>query len=173
MRHTSNAPLGINHLDHDPLLGAQHLHHLFDPVLTGAGTKIPGLKLGQIRSHALLLALLTFRTQLAGFTNHDLRRLTAQFRGLHPDQISTGQATYDLRRLRTHGLIERVPHTHRYRVTDQGLHTAMLITRVHDRFLPTALAQQTDCRSEGKLHTAARTYQHALDALAQHIGLAG
>jgi hypothetical protein len=165
--------LGVQRLDHDPLLGAQHLHHLLDPVLTGAGTKIPGLKLGQIRSHALLLALLTFRTQLAGFTNHDLRRLTAQFRGLHPDQISTGQATYDLRRLRTHGLIERVPRTHRYRVTDQGLHTAILITRVHDRFLPTALAQQTDCRSEGKLHTAARTYQHALDALAQHIGLAG
>ena len=29
--------------------------------------------------------------------------------------------TYDLRRLNTHGLIERIPHTHRYQVTDTGL----------------------------------------------------
>ena len=28
--------------------------------------------------------------------------------------------TYDLRRLRLHGLIERVPHSHRYRVTLLG-----------------------------------------------------
>ena len=36
--------------------------------------------------------------------------------------------TYDLRRLRTHGLIERIAHTHRYQVTDHGLHTAMFLT---------------------------------------------
>ena len=28
--------------------------------------------------------------------------------------------TYDLRRLRLHGLIERIPHTRRYTVTDIG-----------------------------------------------------
>ena len=52
--------------------------------------------------------------------------------------------TYDLRRLRAHGLIARIPHTHRYRVTDHGLHTAMFLTRVHDRLLPTGLADLAD-----------------------------
>ena len=34
------------------------------------------------------------------------------------DQVTAGQMTYDLRRLKTHGLIVRIEHTHRYRVTD-------------------------------------------------------
>ena len=46
--------------------------------------------------------------------------VTARLRGLRPDQVSTGQMTYDLRRLRTDGLIERVPHSHRYRITNPG-----------------------------------------------------
>jgi hypothetical protein len=29
--------------------------------------------------------------------------------------------TYDLRRLRLHGLIERIPHSHRYQTTADGL----------------------------------------------------
>jgi hypothetical protein len=81
--------------------------------------------------------------------------------------------TYDLRRLRTHGLIERVPHSHRYRVTDTGLHTAMLLTRVHERLLPTALAHLTDTTPiRGPLRTAANAYQAAIDNLTQQVGLA-
>ena len=37
--------------------------------------------------------------------------------------------TYDLRRLRLHGLIERVPRSHRYRITDHGARIAMLYVR--------------------------------------------
>ncbi len=38
-------------------------------------------------------------------------------------------------RLRLHGLIDRVPHSHRYRVTDGGLRTALCLTRVHARLV--------------------------------------
>ena len=164
--------LGVQRLDHDPLLGAQQLHDVLDPVVTDTGTKIPGLKLGQVRSHALLSALLTFRTHLAGFTNHDLRLLTGQLRGLDPATITAGQTTYDLRRLKSHGLIQRVPHSHRYRVTDTGLRTAMLLTRVHDRLLPTALAHQARPENSNRLHAAAAANQPALDTLAEQNGLA-
>ena len=57
-----------------------------------------------------------------------------------PDQLSPGQMSYDLRRLRHHGLIDRVPGTHRYRVSDTGLTHALFLTRVHDRVLRTGLA---------------------------------
>jgi hypothetical protein len=164
--------LGVQRLDHDPLLGAQQLHHVLDPVVTAGGTTIPGLRLGQARSHALLSALLTFRTQFDGFTNADLRQLTAELRGLDPGSVTTGQTTYDLRRLRSHGLIERKPHSHHYRVTDQGLHTAMFLTRVHDRLLPTGLAKQTDPRISHRLQTAATAYHRALDTFAEQNGLA-
>jgi hypothetical protein len=164
--------LGVQRLDHDPILGARDLHHLTDPVITPTGSRIPGLPLGRPRSHALLSALLTFRTQLHGFTNHDLRLLTAELRGLDPATVTAGQTTYDLRRLKSHGLIERKSHTNRYRVTDPGLRTAMLITRVHDRLLPTALAQQTDPHTRHQLKTASAAYQRALDSLAEQNGLA-
>lgn len=164
--------LGVQRLDHDPLFGVQQLHAVLDPVVTNTGTRIPGLRLGQARSHALLSALLTVRTHLTGFTNRDLRQLTSQLRGLDPAAVSAGQTTYDLRRLRSHALIERVPHSHRYRVTDTGLHTAMLLTRVHQRLLPTGLAEQSDPRGGTRLHAAASAYQRALDTLAEQNGLA-
>ncbi|MDP9145328.1 MAG: hypothetical protein M3N43_11640 [Actinomycetota bacterium] len=164
--------LGVQRLDHDPILGAADLHTLTDPVLTSTGSRIPGLPLGRPRSHALLSALLTFRTQFNGFTNRDLRVLTAELRGLSPADLTAGQATYDLRRLRTHGLIERKPHSNRYRVTDHGLRTAMLITRVHDRLLPTALSHQADPHTRHRLQAASTAYQRALDTLAEQNGLA-
>ena len=43
--------------------------------------------------------------------------------------------TYDLRRLRLHGLIERVPRRHRYRITPTGAHVAMFYARVYTRVL--------------------------------------
>jgi len=91
---------------------------------------------------------------------------------LSADTVTAGQMTYDLRRLRLHGLIERVPHSHRYHVTDTGLPTAIFLTRVHDRFLPTGLADITDNTSSGLLRAAAHRYQQAFDTLAERCGLA-
>jgi len=42
---------------------------------------------------------------------------------------------YDLRRVRFHGLIERIPKTHRYRITAKGLRTALLYTPARPRSL--------------------------------------
>ena len=44
-----------------------------------------------------------------------------------------GGMTYDPRRLRLHGMIERIPKTPRYRVTPVGLREALFFTRVHAR----------------------------------------
>ena len=38
---------------------------------------------------------------------------------------SPGAVAYDLRRLRLHSLIRRIPHTHRYEVTPRGLRYAL------------------------------------------------
>jgi hypothetical protein len=164
--------LGVQRLDHDPITAAAALTTVTDPITTPTGARVPGLPLGKPRSHALLTALLIFRLQPAGFTNRDLRGLAGQLRGLPTEAISTGQMTYDLRRLRLHGLIERIPHTHRYRVSDTGLPVTMFLTRVHDRFLPTGLADLTDPTSTGPLRHAAHHYQLAIDTLAERCGLA-
>jgi hypothetical protein len=48
--------------------------------------------------------------------------------------------TYDLRRLRLHGLIERIPKTHRYRLTSFGLRVALFFSRTYARLLRPGLA---------------------------------
>jgi hypothetical protein len=164
--------LRVQRLDHDPITGTVALHTITDPITTDTGTRVAGLRLGQQRSHALLAALQMFRIQPAGFRNAEFRTLVAQLRGLPEHDVSAGQMTYDLRRLRVHGLIERIPHSHRYQVTDRGLHTAVVLTRVQERLLPTALAHLTDPASTTQLRTAASAYQLAIDNLTREQGIA-
>jgi hypothetical protein len=113
-------------------------------VLTGNGTRIPGLRFGDARVHALLQALLIHRLLPNGFTNRDLRSLIAPLLGTTIEDISAGKMTYDLRRLRMHGLITRIPKSRRYQLTDTGLHNALLFTHAHDHLLRTGLAELTD-----------------------------
>ena len=48
--------------------------------------------------------------------------------------------TYDLRRLRLHGLIQRLPGTNTYLPTPDGIRVALFYTKVHDRLLVPLLA---------------------------------
>ena len=166
--------LGVQSVSHDPIRGAQAFTDLTTPILTGEGTRIPGLRFGDNRVHALLQALLIHRLLPNGFTNRDLRTLIAPLLGTSPEDITAGKMTYDLRRLRAHGLIERVPHSRRYTVTDLGLQHALLFTHAHDHLLRTGLAETTDPSPPlpTRLQAAARAYQAAFDDLTRQAHLA-
>jgi len=166
--------LDAQRIRHDPIRGAQAFSDLSAPALTSNGTRVPGLRFGDARVHALLQALLIHRLLPNGFTNRDLRTLLAALLGKTIEDISAGQMTYDLRRLRVHGLITRVPQTRRYQITDIGLHDALLFTHAHDHLLRTALAEVTDPRPPwpSELRAAARAYQSAYDHLAAQAHLA-
>jgi hypothetical protein len=166
--------LGVQRLSHNPIHAEQAFTAVHHPIITRDGHRIAGLRLGDRRAQALLQALLVFGLIPNGFLNRDLRSLLAGLLGKHPNEISTGQISYDLRRLRAHGLITRIPKTHRYRISDTGLHHAMLITHLHTRLLQPGLAQLTDPDppAPSTLRTAARNYQHALDQLTQEAGFA-
>ncbi len=166
--------LAVQILSHDPVAGADALAQVTDPVTTGTGTRVAGLRLTDPRALALLAVLCVFRLLPNGFTNADLRRHLAPLLGKDPDLMTSGQITYDLRRLRLHGLIERIPHTFRYRVTDTGMRSARYLTRVHDRLLRTGLAELTDPSplASTALRAADRAYQAAIADLARQAGLA-
>jgi hypothetical protein len=166
--------LDVQRLSHNPIRAAEAFTAVHDPIVTHDGHRIAGLRLGDRRAQALLHALLIFRLQPGGFLNRDLRGLLSDLLGRHPRQITAGQMTYDLRRLRAHGLITRIPGSHRYRVTDTGLHHAMLLTHVQTRILQPGLAQLLDPAPPGptRLRAAARAYQNALDQLTGEAELA-
>jgi len=65
----------------------------------------------------------------------------AQLLGLDPANYPIGRMTYDLRRLRLHGIIARIPHSHRYHLTPDGLRIALFFSRTYARLLRPKLAQ--------------------------------
>jgi predicted MarR family transcription regulator len=124
--------------------------------------------------HALLQALLIHRLLPHGFTNRELRTLLAPLLGISTEDITAGRMTYDLRRLCAHGLIQRIPRTRRYQVTNTGVQHALLFTHALNHLLRTALAQITDPDPPipSRLRAADRAYKTAFDDLARYAHLA-
>lgn len=164
--------LDVQRLSHDPADGATALAAITDPIHTDTGARIPGMRFTDPRVQGLLSVLCMFRLQPRGFTNADLRAHLEPLLGLHPATLSRGQATYDLRRLRHHGFIERIPGSHRYQLTDTGHAHALFLARTHHRLLTDGLAQLADQNLPTKITTASRAYNKAIDDLLHHAGLA-
>jgi hypothetical protein len=80
------------------------------------GQRTGALRFGDKRAMALAGALCHLLPAVTGFTNHSLRGLVAGHLGQDYNQR---QMSYDLRRLRLHGLIQRQPHSNTYQLTPQ------------------------------------------------------
>lgn len=99
------------------------------------------LHFGDPLVQALFSVLLLFRLLPRGFRSRDLREHIAPLLGENPSLWTSGRLTYQLRRLRLHGLIERVPGTQRYQVTDHGQRVTLWCTRCHARLFRPALGE--------------------------------
>jgi hypothetical protein len=132
--------LDVQRLSHDCAIGEEVFQHVNQPVVVGP-QRASALRFADPRVQALLSVLVMFRLLPEGFSNADLREPLAQLLGLDPSHLTPGRMTYHLRRLRLHGLIERLPHRHRYRVTETGLRVALFFTRTYARVLRPGLAQ--------------------------------
>jgi DNA-binding HxlR family transcriptional regulator len=121
-------------------VGEEALHQLNRPIEVN-GQRAAALRTTDLRVLALWHLLVWFRLLPCGFTNRDLREQLAVLTGQMPHSITQGRMTYDLRRLRLHGMIERIPKTHRYRVTEFGLRAALFFTRVHARLYRPVVAE--------------------------------
>jgi len=131
--------LHVQQISHNCLLGEDVFQQVNQPQ-TVAGQRVAALRFTDPRVQALFRALVAFRLLPQGFANHELRVLLAPLLGLAPDQFTPGQMTYHLRRLRLHGLISRIPNTHRYQVTESGWRVAFFFTRLYARVLRPGLA---------------------------------
>jgi len=121
---------------------AQHLNvhgqldlvaRLAKPVIQGH-TKVAGIKL----EHTRLMRLMELRLQkakgnLRTWTTVKLQRTLLDQFSLKPSDYTLTQLRYDLRKLRLHGLIERIPHTYRYRFHSHGLKQALLMVQLRRR----------------------------------------
>jgi hypothetical protein len=132
--------LDVQRISQDCAIGEDAFRGVNEPVEVD-GQRASGLRFAAVSVQALFSALLVFRLLPRGFSNRDLRDHWAPLLGKAPGDMTSGQMTYHLRRLRLHGLIERIAGTHRYRVTGQGSRTLLFCTRTYNRLLRPGLAQ--------------------------------
>jgi hypothetical protein len=121
---------------------AEHLnvHGQFDllarlakPLIQGK-TKVPGIKLENTR----LMRLLELLMQGAGghfrkWTTAQVHQALLDTNNLKPKDYTLTQLRYDMRKLRLHGLIERVPKTYAYRFTSKGTKLSILLIQLRKR----------------------------------------
>jgi hypothetical protein len=132
--------LDVQKISHDCSIGEDAFDQVVRPIEVD-GQRAASLRFGDPRVQALLAVLVVFSFQLRGFTNLEMRTLVAQLLGLDPANYSLGRMTYDLRRLRLHGIIERIPRSHRYQLTPPGLRIALFFSRTYARLLRPKLAE--------------------------------
>ena len=154
--------LSVQRISHDCAIGEDAFQQIHRPATVGR-QRASALRFGDPRVLALFGALLLFRLLPRGFTNRELREHVGALLG--PDfQMTQGKMTYDLRRLRLHGLIERIPSSHRYRVTTFGFRSALFITRAYSRLLRPGLSLvgQHQPPAPNTLHLAFQRVDHAI-----------
>ena len=131
------------------------------------GQRAPGLRFGEPRTMALLASVAAFSHVVGGLTNRTLRQQKAV---LWSPNYSQGQASYDLRRLRLKGFIERIAHTNTYRVTAHGRRMATFFTKLANRVVVPGLTELAALVRPPKatpqpVRDAWRAYERTLDAL--------
>jgi hypothetical protein len=168
--------LDVQSLTHDCTVGADRFDSIVKPVEC-QGQRASALRFGEPRVMALLQAILMFVHLPVGFSNRTLRERLALLLGLDPAQLTPGMMTYDLRRLRLHGVIERVPHTHRYRLTPEGIRVALFFTRAYARLLrPTLSLSQPEAKAMARrdptsaaLARVEASFDHYLELCRFHV----
>ena len=96
------------------------------------GQRTGALRFGDTRAMALAGALCHQLHAVAGFTNKTLRALVAAHLG---QPYTQSRMSYDLRRLRLHGLIQRLPHSNTYVLTADGIRVAVFYSKLQNRLL--------------------------------------
>jgi hypothetical protein len=148
-------------------IGSALFERIHQPYIR-EGQRTGALRFGDQRAMALTGALCCFVHAIAGFTNQSLRGLVA---GLLGRDYSRSQMTYDLRRLRLHGLIERIPRTNTYVLTPDGARVALFYTKVHARLLRPLLAAADQPPAPIELRRALATVDKAIQDYAKHARL--
>jgi hypothetical protein len=162
--------LDVQQARHDHLLGDAVFQAVTSPCQVGQ-QRAAALPYGNPVTLALFHLLLLFRLLPWGFRNHELREQFAHLLGKDPQQCTQGQMTYQLRRLRLHGLIARRPGTHRYRVTEHGLGVALFFTRSYARVVEPGLSQLAPLPlpADTKLQRALAQVDKAIEDLNQKL----
>jgi hypothetical protein len=145
------------------------------PVSSGK-SKIPGIKIQDTRMIRLMEVLLHGGPQLNGWRTVQIWEALLTAFALSPQAYTLNQLRYDLRKMKGHGLLERVGRHYAYRLTEKGTRVAALFILFHKRICgPLAnslfhhrpiLSSTPPAKIEVAYHKADTAIQDLIDQLA-------
>ncbi len=158
------------------------LHQLRQPTLTPSGRRIPGLRLDHPRQLALMQAVVRFSHLAAGglFTTRELHPDVAQALGCSTDQYKLSSLRYELSKLRAKGLVEKIPHSRRYRLLAEGYRLCVVYLKLFEKLYapltagllaPVPADAQLPPAKATELDRLYRAVAQALDNLVEAVGL--
>ena len=165
----------------ETFLNRGEMEQLSQPTVLDNGKRVPGLKTNHPRQLALMHALVRF-SHIAGagiFTTTQLLPHVVETLGCAVSQYKIGSLRYDLSKLRVKGLVEKLPHSRRYRLTRDGYRLCVIYLKLFERFyapLASAILQPFVADAgvpEEKVTALDKLYltlTKALDQLADHVG---
>ena len=150
-------------ISQDSFLSLQEMRQLGQSTMTEHGQRASAVRFGDQRIMAVLGALACQAYIPTEIGNRTLRSVVAQLLPVAPTAYTSAQMTYDLRRLRLKGLLERIGSSHRYRLTALGVRVVTFFTRLDKRIFRPGLAATVPGQ------TSSSELAEALDKVAEII----
>jgi hypothetical protein len=151
------------------------LQRLALPV-TADSVRYPGIKIHDLRIIRLLEVLLHGGNTVGGWTAKQIHSAVLTTFQLSPKDYGLNQLRYDLRKLKSHALLERDGRRYAYRLTSKGVQVALLFLFFHKRLCgPLAnsrfhhqpdSANRPNSKLEAAYHKADRAIEKIVDLLA-------
>lgn len=120
-------------ISQDCFVPLDEMRRLGQSTVSEDGQRASALRFGDRRVMALMAALARLAYIPGELANRTLRQAVAELLGVPPEAYSGAQMSYDLRRLRLKGLIVRIPHSHRYTLTELGVKVVIFFTKLYER----------------------------------------
>jgi hypothetical protein len=157
------------------------LRKLAQPTVTATGKRIPGLKLDNPRQLALMHALVRFSHIAAAnsFTTAELYPSVLAALGSGAERYTLASLRYDLSKWRAKGLVEKLPHSRRYRLLPNGYSLCLVFLKLFERvYAPLTAGLLSPVRADAKLPNQRRSqldrlYQRIVDDLDELIHAVG
>lgn len=154
------SPRGLIHFDHffklgreinqrlleqeriswDCFVPLEEIRQVGQSIVLENGQRASALHFGEKRVMALFAAIVRHAGIAGPLRNKSLRQAVAQLMGISETDYTASQMSYDLRRLRLKGVIERVHKSHVYRLTEFGAKLAVFFVKLYERLFRPGLS---------------------------------
>jgi hypothetical protein len=148
------------------------LQRLALPVAVGTA-KYPGIKIHDTRMIRLMEVLLHGGTLVSGWRTRQIHDAILTTYRIDADRYGINQLSYDLRKLKAHGLLARDGKRYAYRLTEKGAKVALLFVLFHKQLcgpLANSLFHHQPAaapRPNSKLETAFHKADHSIHNIIQ------